>query len=177
MVEIEEIKDEGPRQRPAAGGPKVGGGAVGDVEDLSGGKGELLKKVLVAGTGEPCGNRSASVHYTGRFPDGRVFDSSTRRGTPFNFSCGRGEVIRGWDVGVSSMRKGEKVLLTCKPNYAYGASGAPPVIPPNATLEFEVELLGFGEETGGSGFGGLPVLLLAALAMAYYVYTTSPARL
>ncbi|RKP05069.1 hypothetical protein THASP1DRAFT_20266, partial [Thamnocephalis sphaerospora] len=83
------------------------------------------------------------VDYTGTlFPSGEQFDSSTRRGT-FKFDLGRGAVIRGWDVGVATMRVGEKAEFILAPNYAYGARGAPPRIPPNSTLKFEVELHGF----------------------------------
>merc|ERR1712232_1284806 len=88
------------------------------------------------------------VHYTGKLPDGKVFDSSI--GKPhrelfgFYFELGAGAVIGGWDKGVATMKKGEKAVLTCKPDYAYGAEGTPGgPIPPNATLIFEVELKDF----------------------------------
>ena len=73
-----------------------------------------------------------------------MFDSSVTRGTPFKFTIGQGQVISAWDKGFATMRKGEKGLLTCGPTHAYGAAGSPPKIPANATLVFEVELLGFG---------------------------------
>ena len=73
-----------------------------------------------------------------------MFDSSVTRGAPFKFVLGRGNVIKGWDVGFAGMRKGEKAYLTCGPTFAYGAAGSPPTIPADATLRFEVELLGFG---------------------------------
>merc|ERR1712227_653022 len=69
------------------------------------------------------------------------FDSSRDRGKPFEFQIGRGQVIRGWDEGVAKMSVGEKAILTCSPEYAYGEKGYPGVIPENATLKFEVELL------------------------------------
>lgn len=77
----------------------------------------------------------------GTLLDGTQFDSSRDRGEPFNFSLGQGQVIKGWDEGVKTMKKGEKAILTCKPEYAYGSGGSSPKIPPNATLNFEVELL------------------------------------
>jgi len=88
------------------------------------------------------------VHYTGKLMDGTVFDSSVTRGTPFEFTLGAREVILGWDKGVATMRKGEKAILECAPEYAYGDMGAGGVIPPKATLRFEVELLGW-KEAGG----------------------------
>jgi FKBP-type peptidyl-prolyl cis-trans isomerase len=82
------------------------------------------------------------VHYTGWLTNGTQFDSSVGD-DPFEFTLGAGEVIRGWDEGVATMKKGEKSKFTLAPEYGYGADGAPPDIPPQATLVFEVELLGF----------------------------------
>ncbi|KAJ5748656.1 uncharacterized protein N7511_010352 [Penicillium nucicola] len=84
-----------------------------------------------------------SMHYTGHLEtkDGEVFDSSVSRGVPFQTPIGVGRVITGWEEGVPQMSLGEKALLTITPDYGYGARGYPPVIPPNSTLVFEVQLL------------------------------------
>ena len=78
----------------------------------------------------------------GTLMDGSKFDSSKDRGRPFQFVIGQGQVIKGWDEGMMQMSVGQHAKLTCTPDYAYGPRGFPPVIPPNSTLIFEVELLG-----------------------------------
>jgi len=87
------------------------------------------------------------VHYVGTLEsDGSQFDSSRDRGQPFKFTLGRGQVIKGWDLGVATMKKGEAAKFTLAPEFAYGESGSPPKIPSNATLVFEVELLGWASK-------------------------------
>lgn len=86
------------------------------------------------------------MHYTGKLTDGTQFDSSLERNEPFEFDLGKGSVIKAFDMGVASMKKGEKCVLTCGSEYAYGEAGSPPNIPPNSTLIFELELLGWKGE-------------------------------
>ncbi|NQV49337.1 MAG: FKBP-type peptidyl-prolyl cis-trans isomerase [Candidatus Marinimicrobia bacterium] len=94
------------------------------------------------GTGKsPVSGQGVSVHYTGTLEDGTLFDSSVDRGTPFSFTIGIGRVIAGWDEGVMSMKIGGKRRLIIPSDLGYGPQGAGGVIPPNATLIFDVELL------------------------------------
>ena len=104
---------------------------------------DLQIEELVQGTGpEATKGQQVKVHYTGWLTDGKKFDSSVDRGQPFAFQLGSGQVIQGWDRGVAGMKVGGKRKLTIPPELGYGPRGFPGAIPPNATLVFEVELLG-----------------------------------
>lgn len=103
------------------------------IEDLKVGAGQEAKS----------GDR-VTVHYVGTLTDGKKFDSSRDRGEGFKFQLGAGRVIKGWDQGVPGMKIGGLRKLTIPSDMAYGAAGFPPVIPPNSTLVFEVELLAIG---------------------------------
>jgi FKBP-type peptidyl-prolyl cis-trans isomerase len=106
---------------------------------------DLQIETLKPGTGpEAKAGDGVTVHYVGTLLDGKKFDSSRDRGEGFHFGLGKGEVIQGWDRGVAGMRVGELRKLTIPSALAYGARGFPPVIPANATLVFEVELLAVG---------------------------------
>jgi FKBP-type peptidyl-prolyl cis-trans isomerase len=107
-------------------------------------KSGLRYVVTKAGAGEKVGNgKKIKAHYTGRLLDGTEFDSSVKRGVPFEFVVGTGQVIKGWDEALSDMTKGEKRTLIIPHALAYGERGRPPLIPPAATLVFDVELVDF----------------------------------
>lgn len=106
--------------------------------------GGITKQILKEGSGNcPKTGQEVEVLYVGKFEDGKVFDESTDSRAPFIFQVGKKNVIAGWDLGVASMKKGEKAILRIKSQYGYGEKGYPPTIPQNATLIFEIELLHF----------------------------------
>lgn len=117
---------------PFASGPK-------EVTTASG----LKYTDLVVGTGpSPQTGQTVTVQYTGTLTNGTKFDSSYDHGQPYSFAIGRGSVIKGWDEGLMTMKVGGRRKLVIPPSLGYGAMGRPPTIPPNATLDFDVELIG-----------------------------------
>ena len=104
--------------------------------------GLVYEEITVGAGAEAAGGQRVTVHYTGWLTNGTKFDSSKDRDDPFEFHLGQGQVIAGWDEGVAGMKVDGKRKLTIPPALGYGARGAGGVIPPNATLVFEVELLG-----------------------------------
>jgi peptidyl-prolyl cis-trans isomerase A (cyclophilin A) len=114
--------------------------------DLVKGEDGIFQKTLKTGSGAPpAEGATVSANYKGTFLDGRVFDQSSLHGGPFKFRVGSGEVIQGWDKVVASMKKGEKRFIVLPPELAYGEQGAGGVIPPNAFLTFEMELVDIGK--------------------------------
>ncbi|XP_064113782.1 peptidyl-prolyl cis-trans isomerase FKBP4-like [Macrobrachium nipponense] len=135
------------------------GGEETNLIDLTPNKdGGVLKEILRSGESEegPLQGDKVFVHYVGTLEDGIKFDSSRDRGDKFSFTLGKGEVIKAWDLGVASMKKGELARLTCASAYAYGENGSPPKIPPNSTLIFEIELFEWrGEDLSPKEDGGI----------------------
>ncbi|KAF0893884.1 hypothetical protein E2562_031419 [Oryza meyeriana var. granulata] len=134
---------------------------VGEEKEI--GKHGLMKKLVKEGEGwgRPETGDEVEVHYTGTLLDGTKFDSSRDRGSPFKFKLGQGEVIKGWDHGIKTMKKGEQAVFTIPPELAYGESGSPPAIPPNATLQFDVELLSWASVKDICKDGGIFKKVLA----------------
>lgn len=130
-----------------------------NAQDISPEKdGGILKEILKEGIGTetPSNGDKVKVHYVGKLTDGTQFDSSRDRAEEFEFDLGKGSVIKGWDVGVATMKKGEVALLYCASKYAYGDNGSPPKIPPDATLVFEVELISWqGQDITEDKDGGI----------------------
>lgn len=152
-----------PTAQPA---PTANAGSAGQENVVTTASGLQYIEVL-AGTGEqPQPGAIVAVHYRGTLADGSVFDSSIERGEPIRFALGQGQVIAGWDEGIALMRKGGKARLIIPPDLAYGAQGYPPVIPANATLTFEVELVDI--------LAGSPA---APTAVDPAQYTTTPSGL
>ena len=108
--------------------------------------GVVTQEIVIGDGSLAVAGDTITVHYVGTFLDGKVFDSSLDRNTPFSFTLGVGQVIRGWDEGFSGMRVGGKRLLIVAPDYGYGDQGVG-AIPPNSTLIFEVELLNVEKPT------------------------------
>jgi FKBP-type peptidyl-prolyl cis-trans isomerase len=130
----------------------------------------LTKKLIKAGNGEkPPKGSQVHVHYTGKLVDGSTFDSSRTRGKPLSFALGAGQVIAGWDRGVQTMSVGEQAVLTIAPEFGYGSRGIGP-IPPDATLIFEVELVGWSETSVVWPMVQKAIIALIGVAIAgYYV--------
>eukprot|EP00906_Rhabdomonas_costata_P000149 RCo000202 len=102
-------------------------------------------RTVIPGDGKnaPARGSMVTVHYTGTLANGKMFDSSRVRGQPFTFQLGTGKVIKCWDLAVKELTLGQRAVVTCAPEFAYGSRGVPPTIPPNAVLNFDVELLKF----------------------------------
>eukprot|EP00123_Amoebidium_parasiticum_P019570 comp26975_c0_seq1/m.47131 comp26975_c0_seq1/g.47131 ORF comp26975_c0_seq1/g.47131 comp26975_c0_seq1/m.47131 type:complete len:162 (-) comp26975_c0_seq1:82-567(-) len=142
--------------------------------DISG-DGRLTKKVLKAGEEgtEPPPGTVVTVHYVGTLENGKEFDSSRKRNTPFEFQIGAQEVILGWDKGVATMTKGEKAVLRCSPEFGYGNSAQGP-IPANSVLLFEVELLDWRQKGPYEDLiKMIPVfLMMISLVVVWFVLNT-----
>ena len=129
-----------PADEPQGAGSQEGGAETGQVVRTD--SGLQYKDIAVGDGAEAVTGSRVAVHYTGWLADGTKFDSSIDRGEPFTFTIGAGGAIEGWQEGIQGMRVGGKRKLVIPPQLGYGEGGFPPVIPPNATLTFEVELVG-----------------------------------
>lgn len=140
VAPVEGVPAEG---EAAAGGEEAAGdaGAKEASKVVTTPSGLKYEDVKVGDGAEAKAGDLVRVHYTGTLEDGKKFDSSVDHGKPFEFPLGAGRVIKGWDEGVAGMKVGGKRKLTIPPDLGYGSRGAPPAIPPNATLLFDVELL------------------------------------
>ena len=127
------------------------------------GDGGLLKRVLSEGTELIPRGATAIIHYTGKLEDGTVFDSSASRGVPYTFKIGFREVILGWDLGIATMRRGEKSQLLLKSEYAYGKEAVGP-IPPYSNLVYDLELVGWEFEKK-EGLALLPILTITVFVL------------
>nr|XP_018625121.1 peptidyl-prolyl cis-trans isomerase FKBP65-like isoform X2 [Nicotiana tomentosiformis] len=121
------------------------------------GKEGLRKKILQKGNSwkTPLPGDEIQVHYNVKIEDGEILDSSHDKGKPFEFKLGQGEVIKGWDEGIATMKKSERAIFTIPPNLAYGETGSPPLIPPNSTLVFDIELVSWNSVRDITGDGGI----------------------
>ena len=121
---------------------EAGGTTVSDAPEVATPTGLKYQELKIGNGAEAASGRTVAVHYTGRLEDGTKFDSSLDRGEPFRFQLGTGAVIKGWDQGVAGMKVGGKRKLIIPSDLGYGEQGYGDVIPPGATLVFEVELVG-----------------------------------
>lgn len=130
-----------PPAEPTTAAPATDAGASPEEQSVTTSSGLQYNESRAGAGATPQPGDYVAVHYRGTLADGTVFDSSFERGEPIRFPLGRGVVIPGWDEGIGLMQAGGAATLVIPPNLAYGAQGAPPTIPPNATLTFEVELV------------------------------------
>jgi len=163
LAEEKQEKDQAEDQEDDSDASGDGDDETEDNDEIVLFDGGIKKKILRKGTGtRPPKGAKVTVHYTGNLEsDGSKFDSSRDRNEPFEFELGKGSVIKGWDEGIATMKKGERALLTCRADFAYGEKGSPPKIPGGATLVFDVDLLSFGDnEKDISDDGGVKKIVV-----------------